>query len=62
MKVWKVLQTVLAGLLGVQSERKRAEDFSQHKFWHIALVGGLLTLVLLLANALLVKGILQSIT
>ncbi|MFC6671012.1 DUF2970 domain-containing protein [Marinobacterium aestuariivivens] len=37
--VLKTLQSVLAAMFGVQSERKRNEDFSSGKPWRYVLLG-----------------------
>lgn len=57
---FKILQTVFAGALGVQSEKRREEDFSSHSavpyivaglLFGVAFVGGLILVVqLVLAN------------
>ncbi|KPQ30140.1 MAG: Protein of unknown function (DUF2970) [Marinobacter excellens HL-55] len=50
----KILQTVFAGALGVQSEKRRQEDFSSHSavpyivaglLFGVAFVGGLILVV-----------------
>lgn len=59
--VWKVTQSILAGALGVQSDKRRQEDFASASPWAyiaggllftIGLIGGLILLVnAVLANA-----------
>ena len=45
--VLKVMQSILAGALGVQSDKRREEDFSSHSPWPYILftVGFVVTLV-----------------
>ncbi len=45
---WQVLGSVLAALLGVQSERNRARDFTHGRPLHYILVGLGMTVVLVL--------------
>ncbi|WP_114417225.1 DUF2970 domain-containing protein [Marinospirillum perlucidum] len=47
--MWRVLQAVLAAFFGVQSERKRREDFQQSSPWPFILTGVLMTLVFVVA-------------
>ncbi|KMQ74500.1 DUF2970 domain-containing protein [Marinobacter subterrani] len=41
--VLKVMQSILAGAFGVQSDRRRREDFSGHSPWPYIIAGVLFT-------------------
>lgn len=54
-----ILKSLLAGLIGVQSEKNREKDFAERKPLEI-IIGGLLMVVFLLAvNALIVSKVLM---
>jgi hypothetical protein len=57
---WRVVQSVLAGLIGVQSKKNKERDFTDGKPHHF-IVGGLIgTLLFVLAVWLFVKYIIAS--
>lgn len=41
--VLKVMQSILAGAIGVQSDKRREEDFSSHSPWPYIIAGILFT-------------------
>lgn len=55
--LYRVLQSVLAALIGVQSEKKRQEDFQHSSPWPFIIAGIILTLMLVLLLVILVRWI-----
>ncbi len=56
----KVLQSVVAALIGVQSNKRRTEDFESGKAFDF-IIGGIIMVILLLAsNYLLVRYVISS--
>ncbi|KEF32345.1 MAG: DUF2970 domain-containing protein [Gammaproteobacteria bacterium] len=43
--ILKIMQSVLAGAIGVQSNRRREEDFSSHSPWPYIIAGVLFTAI-----------------
>ncbi|GHD45545.1 Protein of unknown function [Marinobacter persicus] len=58
--VGKILQSVLAGALGVQSEKRRQEDFSSHSPVPYIIAGLLFTTVFVVSLIVIVKLVLAS--
>ncbi|EMP55467.1 hypothetical protein MSNKSG1_06338 [Marinobacter santoriniensis NKSG1] len=58
--VLKVLQSVLAGALGVQSSRRREEDFSSHSPWPYIIGGVIFTAGFVLVLVLIVQAVLAG--
>ncbi|MGO1692354.1 MAG: DUF2970 domain-containing protein [Marinobacter sp.] len=57
--VFKVMQTVAAGALGVQSSKRREEDFGSHSPWPY-IIGGLLFTALFIGTLVLVVQVVLS--
>ncbi|GGO88200.1 hypothetical protein GCM10011348_43150 [Marinobacterium nitratireducens] len=51
----KTLQSVLAAMFGVQSERRRREDFSSEKPWRFILAGLIVAAAFVIFVMLLVR-------
>lgn len=58
--VLKILQSVLAGALGVQSDKRRQEDFSSHSPWPYIIAGIIFTLGFVVALVVVVKLVLAG--
>ncbi|MCG8517176.1 MAG: DUF2970 domain-containing protein [Pseudomonadales bacterium] len=58
--VLKVMQSILAGAFGVQSEKRRQEDFAGHSPWPYIVAGILFTTGFVLTLALVVRWVLSS--
>jgi DUF2970 family protein len=58
--VLKVLQSVLAGALGVQSDKRREEDFSSHSPWPYIIAGIVFTVGFVIALVVVVKIVLAN--
>ncbi|TCK02263.1 DUF2970 domain-containing protein [Marinobacterium mangrovicola] len=52
---WRTLLGVLAGFLGVQSERRRQEDFKEGRAIHFVVVGLLMAAVFVIFVIFLVR-------
>ncbi|MFO7994045.1 MAG: DUF2970 domain-containing protein [Marinobacter sp.] len=58
--VLKVMQSIFAGALGVQSDKRREEDFSSHSPWPYIIAGILFTVGFVVALILVVKLVLAG--
>ncbi|AOY87610.1 hypothetical protein BKP64_05170 [Marinobacter salinus] len=58
--VWKVLQSILAGAFGVQSDKRREEDFSSHSPWPYIIAGVLFTAGFVIGLILIVQMVLAG--
>ena len=58
--VFKVMQSILAGALGVQSDKRREEDFSSHSPWPYIIAGILFTAGFVIALIVVVKLVLSG--
>lgn len=58
LSFWELLQSVLAALLGVQSESARHRDFSKGKPLHFIIIGVVATVLLVLIFAGIVRLVL----
>lgn len=58
--VLKVLQSVMAGALGVQSDKRRQEDFSSHSPWPYIIAGILFTVGFVVTLIVVVKLVLAG--
>ena len=58
LSFWELLQSVLAALLGVQSESARRRDFSKGKPLHFIIIGVVATVLLVLIFAGIVRLVL----
>lgn len=58
--VFKVMQSILAGALGVQSDKRREEDFSSHSPWPYIIAGILFTVGFVVALVVVVKLVLAG--
>lgn len=58
--VFKILQSVLAGALGVQSDKRREEDFSSHSPWPYIIAGILFTVGFVVTLLLIVNLVLSG--
>ena len=58
--VLKVMQSILAGAFGVQSDKRREEDFSSHSPWPYIIAGVLFTATFVLGLILIVQMVLAS--
>ena len=58
--VLKVLQSVLAGALGVQSNKRREEDFSSHSPWPYIIAGIIFTAGFVITLVVIVKMVLAG--
>ena len=56
----KVMQSILAAALGVQSNRRREEDFSSHSPWPYIIGGILFTATFVVALVLIVQAVLAG--
>jgi uncharacterized membrane protein YidH (DUF202 family) len=58
--VLKVLQSVLAGAIGVQSDKRREEDFSNHSPWPYIIAGIIFTVGFVVTLVVIVKLVLAG--
>lgn len=58
--VFKVMQSILAGALGVQSDKRREEDFSSHSPWPYIIAGVLFTAGFVITLILVVRLVLSG--
>lgn len=58
--VLKIIQSVLAGALGVQSAKRREEDFASKNPWPYILAGVIFTTLFVLSLILVVQWVLAS--
>ena len=58
-RLLKVIQSLFAGLIGVQSEKKRQEDFQSGNICEFIIGGIVMTVCLLLLTALAVRLIIS---
>ncbi|PFG08872.1 MULTISPECIES: DUF2970 domain-containing protein [unclassified Marinobacter] len=54
--LWKVMQSILAGALGVQSSKRHQEDFANPSPWAY-IVGGILFTTLLIGGLVLLVNV-----
>ena len=58
--VLKVMQSILAGAFGVQSDKRREEDFSSHSPWPYIIAGLLFTVGFVVGLIIIVNMVLAS--
>ncbi|MDX1754989.1 MAG: DUF2970 domain-containing protein [Marinobacter sp.] len=58
--VLKVMQSILAGAFGVQSNKRREEDFASHSPWPYIVAGILFTAGFVVTLILVVKWVLAT--
>ena len=58
--VWQVIQSTLAGLFGIQSEKNRQKDFKQGSMADYILAGVVGVVILLIGMAVLVSSVIES--
>lgn len=58
--VLKIMQSILAGAFGVQSDKRREEDFSSHSPWPYIIAGLLFTAAFVGGLILVVKAVIAS--
>jgi hypothetical protein len=58
--VLKVMQSILAGAFGVQSDKRRQEDFSGHSPWPYIIAGVLFTVSFVVGLIVIVNLVLAS--
>lgn len=58
--ILKVLQSVMAGALGVQSSKRQEEDFSGHSPWPYIVVGILFTVGFVVTLIMIVRWVLAT--
>jgi hypothetical protein len=58
--VLKVMQSILAGAFGVQSDKRREEDFSSHSPWPYIIAGVLFTASFVVGLIVIVNLVLSS--
>ncbi len=56
----KVMQSILAGAIGVQSDKRREEDFSSHSPWPYIIAGILFTACFVVGLIVIVNLVLAS--
>lgn len=56
----RILQSILAGAFGVQSDRRRQEDFSSHSPWPYIIAGIVFTVAFVVALILIVQAVLAG--
>ena len=61
MNFWKVIKAVLAALIGVQSDKNRAEDFQAQSPLPFILVGVFLVLIFIIVLILFVNYLIASL-
>ncbi|PTY36671.1 hypothetical protein BGP77_05100 [Saccharospirillum sp. MSK14-1] len=54
-RLWRLILSLLAGLVGVQSDKNRVSDFHSTSIWPFIIGGILMTAVFVLALILLVR-------
>ena len=52
---WQVTKSVLAGAIGVQSDKNREEDFQSSSIWPFVIGGVVFTLLFVIGLIILVK-------
>lgn len=55
--ILKILQSILAGALGVQSSKRREEDFASHSPWPYIIAGVLFTVGFVVTLLLIVNWV-----
>ncbi len=58
--VLKIIQSILAGAIGVQSDKRRQEDFSSHSPWPYIIAGILFTAGFVITLIVVVKLVLAG--
>ncbi|MBU2955718.1 DUF2970 domain-containing protein [Marinobacter sp. F3R08] len=58
--ILKVMQSILAGAIGVQSDKRREEDFSSHSPWPYIIAGILFTVSFVVGLIVIVNLVLAS--
>ncbi|SNC74464.1 Protein of unknown function [Marinobacter sp. es.048] len=58
--VFKIMQSILAGAFGVQSDKRREEDFSSHSPWPYIIAGILFTASFVVGLIVIVNLVLAS--
>jgi hypothetical protein len=58
--VLKIMQSILAGAFGVQSDKRREEDFSSHSPWPYIIAGILFTASFVVGLIVIVNLVLAS--
>ena len=58
--VLKIMQSILAGAFGVQSDKRRQEDFSSHSPWPYIIAGVLFTVSFVVGLILIVQVVLAG--
>jgi len=58
--VLKVMQSIMAGAFGVQSDKRREEDFSSHSPWPYIIAGVLFTASFVVGLIVIVNLVLAS--
>ena len=58
--VLKVMQSILAGAFGVQSDKRREEDFSSHSPWPYIIAGVLFTAGFVVGLIVIVQMVLAN--
>lgn len=58
--IWRVMQSVLAGALGVQSEKRRQEDLASHSPWPYIVVSVLFTVGFVVTLIVIVNVVLAN--
>lgn len=56
-----ILNSALAGLIGVQNKKNLERDFESGKFWHFFIAGGIVTVVFMLVVWGMVQLILSTV-
>ncbi|EAR08382.1 DUF2970 domain-containing protein [Reinekea blandensis] len=54
---WQVTKSVLAGAIGVQSDKNRQADFQTHSIWPFVFGGVLFTVLFVVALIVLVRSV-----
>lgn len=58
--VLKIMQSILAGAFGVQSDKRRQEDFASHSPWPYIIAGVLFTAGFVVGLILIVQAVLAG--
>ncbi|WP_286219777.1 DUF2970 domain-containing protein [Marinobacter apostichopi] len=58
--VLKIMQSILAGAFGVQSDKRRQEDFASHSPWPYIIAGVLFTVSFVVGLILIVQVVLSG--
>jgi len=58
--VLKIMQSILAGAFGVQSDKRRQEDFASHSPWPYIVAGVLFTAGFVVGLILIVQAVLAG--